>query len=375
MKHQNKEVSMQKLKILVSGGGTGGHIFPAIAIANAIKEKHHDAEFLFVGAEGKMEMEKVPAEGFDIEGLWISGFSRSLSVSNLVFPFKLISSMWKAAKIVKRFQPDVAIGTGGFASGPTLRVASQKGVPCLIQEQNSFPGVTNRILSGKAKKICVAYDGMEKYFGAEKTILTGNPVRKEVVKIEGKRDEAIQFFGLDANKRTLLIVGGSLGAQSVNNAILANIAALLELGIQIVWQTGKTNYKEISAATQSFVGKGVHVKEFIFKMDLGYAAADIVVSRAGAIAVSELSIVAKPTILVPFPYAAEDHQTKNAMSLVEKGAAVLVKDADVQTGLLQQITKMVNDPVIGDSLTKNIKELGKPNAANQIADEVLSLIK
>tara|TARA_R110002050_G_scaffold162939_2_gene292876 strand:- start:21127 stop:22227 length:1101 start_codon:yes stop_codon:yes gene_type:complete len=366
---------MQKLKILVSGGGTGGHIFPAIAIANAIKEKHHDAEFLFVGAEGKMEMEKVPAEGFDIEGLWISGFSRSLSVSNLVFPFKLISSMWKAAKIVKRFQPDVAIGTGGFASGPTLRVASQKGVPCLIQEQNSFPGVTNRILSGKAKKICVAYDGMEKYFGAEKTILTGNPVRKEVVKIEGKRDEAIQFFGLDANKRTLLIVGGSLGAQSVNNAILANIAALLELGIQIVWQTGKTNYKEISAATQSFVGKGVHVKEFIFKMDLGYAAADIVVSRAGAIAVSELSIVAKPTILVPFPYAAEDHQTKNAMSLVEKGAAVLVKDADVQTGLLQQITKMVNDPVIGDSLTKNIKELGKPNAANQIADEVLSLIK
>ena len=365
---------MKQLRVLVSGGGTGGHIFPAIAIANAIKDIHPDAEFLFVGAEGKMEMEKVPAEGFKIEGLWISGFSRSLSLSNLVFPFKLISSMWKAAAIVKKFKPDVAIGTGGFASGPTLRVASKKGVPCLIQEQNSFPGVTNRILSGKAKKICVAYDGMDKYFGKEKTILTGNPVRKEVVKIAGKRDEAIQFFGLDANKKTLLIVGGSLGAQSVNNAILENLSSLLELGIQIVWQTGKTNYKEISAATKSFEGKGVHVKEFIFKMDLGYAAADMVISRAGAIAVSELSIVAKPTVLVPFPYAAEDHQTKNAMSLVEKGAAILVKDADVKIGLLKEIKNLVTNPNVGESLTKNIKQLGKPNAADQIASEVLSLV-
>lgn len=366
---------MSQLRVLVSGGGTGGHIFPAIAIANAIKEQYPNAEFLFVGAQGKMEMEKVPAAGFKIEGLWINGFSRSLNVNNLMFPFKLISSMWKASKIVKEFKPDVAIGTGGFASGPTLRVASQKGVPCLIQEQNSFPGVTNRILAGKAKKICVAYDGMEKYFDKEKIVLSGNPVRKEVVQIEGKRKDAIDFFSLDANKKTLLIVGGSLGAQSVNNAILENLSAIVDLGIQIVWQTGKTSYKEINKATKVFQSQGVHVMEFIFKMDLGYAAADFVVSRAGAIAVSELSIVAKPTILVPFPFAAEDHQTKNAMSLVNKGAAILVKDADVKTGLLKEISKLVKEPGTGASLIQNIKTLGKPDAAQQIAKEVLSIIK
>ena len=365
---------MSQLKVLVSGGGTGGHIFPAIAIANAIKEQRPDAQFLFVGAKGKMEMEKVPAAGFEIKGLWISGFSRSLSLSNLMFPFKLISSLWDARKIVKEFQPDVAIGTGGFASGPTLRVASQKGVPSLIQEQNSFPGVTNRILSGKAKKICVAYDGMEKYFDKDKIVISGNPVRKEVVVIEGKKEEAIRFFNLDATKKTLLIVGGSLGAQSVNNAILKCVPQLLELGIQVLWQTGKTSYKEIDAASKPFQDKGVNVQEFIYKMDLGYAAADMVISRAGAIAVSELSIVAKPTILVPFPFAAEDHQTKNAMSLVDKNAAVLVKDSDVNVGLIKEVTKMVNDSTWCDSLVKNIEKLGKPNAANQIADEVLSII-
>ncbi|MFT4752664.1 MAG: UDP-N-acetylglucosamine--N-acetylmuramyl-(pentapeptide) pyrophosphoryl-undecaprenol N-acetylglucosamine transferase [Salibacteraceae bacterium] len=367
--------NLKKLKVLVSGGGTGGHIFPAIAIANAIKEIRPDTEFLFVGAEGKMEMEKVPAAGFDIEGLWISGFNRSWNVSNLMFPFKLISSILRAGKIVKRFQPDVAIGTGGFASGPTLRVASQKGVPCLIQEQNSFPGVTNRILSGKAKRICVAYEGMDKFFPAEKVVLTGNPVRKEVVQIEGKRDEAIQFFDLDASKKTLLIVGGSLGAQSVNYAILANLQRLVDLGIQILWQTGKTSYKDINTAAQPFENKGVHVLEFIFKMDLGYAAADMVISRAGAIAVSELELVGKPTVLVPFPYAAEDHQTKNAMSLVAKGAALLVKDADVNPGLLKAVEQLVTKEAVGKSLTENIKKMGMPNAANQIAKEVLRLIK
>ena len=366
---------MSKLRVLVSGGGTGGHIFPAIAIANAIKETRPNAEFLFVGAEGKMEMEKVPAAGFDIEGLWISGFNRSLSLSNLMFPFKLISSMLKAGKIVKRFQPDVAIGTGGFASGPTLRVASQKGIPCVIQEQNSFPGVTNRILSGKAQKICVAYDGMDKYFGKEKTILTGNPVRKDVVKIDGKRQEAIDFFQLDSAKKTLLIVGGSLGAQSVNKAVLANLQAFIDLGIQIVWQTGKTSFKEINEAVKPFQDKGVHVHEFIYKMDLGYAAADMVISRAGAIAVSELSLVGKPTILVPFPYAAEDHQTKNAMSLVDKGAAILVKDAEVTNGLLQAVENLIQQPEVVSSLTENIAKMGKPDAATQIAKEVLSLVK
>ena len=366
---------MKKLKVLVSGGGTGGHIFPAIAIANSIKEIHPDTEFLFVGAEGKMEMEKVPAAGFNIEGLWISGFNRSLSLSNLSFPFKLISSMLKAARIVKRFKPDLAIGTGGFASGPTLRVASQKGIPCVIQEQNSFPGVTNRILSRKVQKICVAYDGMDKFFPKEKIILSGNPIRKEVVQIEGKRNEANTFFNLDSNKKTLLIVGGSLGAQSVNNAILKNLQSLIDLGIQIVWQTGKTNYKEISEATTFFKNKGVHVLEFIFKMDLGYAAADMVISRAGAIAVSELELVGKPTILVPFPFAAEDHQTKNAMSLVDKGAAILVKDSEVNDGLLKAVESLVSDASVYNSLTENIKKMGMPNAANHIAKEVLSLIK
>lgn len=367
--------NLRKLRVLVSGGGTGGHIFPAIAIANAIKEQRPDAEFLFVGAIGKMEMEKVPAEGFAIEGLWISGFSRSLSPRNLIFPFKLISSLLKASKIVKKFKPDVAIGTGGFASGPTLRVASQNGIPCLIQEQNSFPGVTNRILSKKAKSICVAYDGMEKYFGAEKTILTGNPVRKDVVQIIGKRQEAIDFFGLEATKKTLLIVGGSLGAQSVNHAILANLEALLKLGIQIVWQTGKTNFKEIYETTKPFQNKGICVKEFIYKMDLGYAAADMVISRAGAIAVSELELVGKPTILVPFPYAAEDHQTKNAMSLVDKDAAILVKDSEVNTGLLKAIKELTSQPERVASLTNNISKMGMPDAANQIANQVLSLVK
>lgn len=366
---------MSHLKVLVSGGGTGGHIFPAIAIANQIKELHPDAEFLFVGAEGKMEMEKVSAAGYPIKGLWISGFNRSLSMSNLMFPFKLISSMWNARKIVKQFKPDVAIGTGGFASGPTLRVASQNGVPSVLQEQNSFPGVTNRILAAKAKKVCVAYDGMEKYFGADKTMLTGNPVRKDMVQTEGKRPEAMQFFGLDAHKKTLLIVGGSLGAQSVNKAVLANLQGYIDLGIQLVWQTGKTNYQEINAATANYQSQGVVVKEFIYKMDLAYAAADVVISRAGAIAVSELSIVAKPTVLVPFPFAAEDHQTKNAMSLVNKNAAIMVADKEVNNALLPAISNLVKNPAQMQELAINMKPLGKPEATLQIAQEVLKLVK
>jgi UDP-N-acetylglucosamine--N-acetylmuramyl-(pentapeptide) pyrophosphoryl-undecaprenol N-acetylglucosamine transferase len=361
--------------VLISGGGTGGHIFPAIAIANQIKEQHPHAEFLFVGAQGKMEMEKVPAAGYPIKGLWISGFNRSLSLSNLMFPFKLISSMWNARKIVKEFKPHVAVGTGGFASGPTLRVASQNGVPSLLQEQNSFPGVTNRILAAKAKKVCVAYNGMEKYFGKDKTMLTGNPVRKDMVQIEGKRAQALAFFGLSADKQTVLIVGGSLGAQSVNKAVLAQVEDYLAQGVQLLWQTGKTNYQEISTATASYHDKGVVVKEFIYKMDLAYAAADVVISRAGAIAVSELSIVAKPTVLVPFPFAAEDHQTKNAMSLVDQNAALMVADKDVTTALFPTVKELVNNPAQMQELSKNMQPLGKPEATLQIAQEVLNLVK
>lgn len=365
---------MSKLKVLVSGGGTGGHIFPAISIANSIKELRPDAEFLFVGAEGKMEMEKVPAAGFPIKGLWISGFSRKLNFSNLVFPFKLIASLWKAKKIVKEFAPDVTIGTGGFASGPTLRVASNHGVPCVIQEQNSFPGVTNRILSGKAKKVCVAYPGMEKYFG-DKVIFTGNPVRKEMVQIEGKREEAISFFGLNSKQPVLLIVGGSLGAQSINRAIKANMDALLKLGVQILWQTGKTNFSEMNDFAQKLNRPEVKVHEFIYKMDLAYAAANMVISRAGAIAVSELCIVSKATILVPFPYAAEDHQTKNALALVNKKAAMLVADSEVDSGLLSAVGQLVEQPEKVKELEKNIQTFGMPNAANQIAQVVLDLVK
>lgn len=366
---------MSQLRVLVSGGGTGGHIFPAIAIANAIKELHPDADFLFVGAEGKMEMEKVPAAGFNIKGLWISGFSRSFNTSNLMFPFKLISSMWNARKIVKQYQPHLAIGTGGFASGPTLRVASQNGVPCLIQEQNSFPGVTNKILSGKAKKICVAYPNMDKYFPKEKTLMTGNPVRRDMVTIEGKLTEARSFFELDSEKHTLLIIGGSLGAQSVNRAILKHLDAITELGLQILWQTGKTNFEEISTNKAVKSNANVKVHEFIYKMDLAYAAADFVVSRAGAIAVSELSIVAKPSIFVPFPHAAEDHQTKNAMALVSKDAAILVKDSEVEKDILSAISQLVSDDVLREKLSNNIKKFGKPNAAMEIAKEALELAK
>lgn len=365
---------MSHLKVLISGGGTGGHIFPAIAIANQIKELHPDAEFLFVGAQGKMEMEKVPAAGYPIRGLWISGFNRSMSLSNLMFPFKLISSLWNARKIVKQFKPDVAVGTGGFASGPTLRVASQNGVPSLLQEQNSFPGVTNRILAAKAKMVCVAYEGMEKYFGKEKIMLTGNPVRKDMVQIAGKRAEGLSFFGLSDAKKTVLIVGGSLGAQSVNKAVLAQIEDYLKLGVQLLWQTGKTTYKEINSATAAYHDKGVVVKEFIFKMDLAYAVADVVISRAGAIAVSELSIVAKPTVLVPFPHAAEDHQTKNAHSLVDHKAALMVADKEVDSQLFSTVKSLVNNPSQMEELRMNMQPLGKPEATLQIAREVLKLV-
>ncbi|HET6993259.1 MAG TPA: undecaprenyldiphospho-muramoylpentapeptide beta-N-acetylglucosaminyltransferase, partial [Bacteroidia bacterium] len=312
MQKWRKEVNLPPLKFIISGGGTGGHIFPAIAIANALKSKLPDSEFLFVGAEGRMEMEKVPAAGFKIEALWISGLQRKLTLSNLSFPFKVISSLSRAKKILKKFRPDAVIGTGGYASGPMLRVASKSGIPTLIQEQNSFPGITNKIFAKKVNRICVAYDGMEKYFPKEKIVFTGNPVRQDILNLEGKRPRGQEMFGLDPTKMTLLVVGGSLGAKAINESMESGLQKFVEKNIQVIWQTGKPFYPKAEAAVKPFNGKGIVATEFISKMDYAYAASDVVISRAGAGAISELCLVRKPCILVPLPTAAEDHQTKNA---------------------------------------------------------------
>lgn len=364
---------MSSLKVIISGGGTGGHIFPAVAIANAIKAKRPQAEFLFVGAQDKMEMEKVPAAGYKIEGLWISGIQRSLSVQNLLFPFKLISSLSKAKRIIKEFKPDVAVGTGGFASGPTLKAATSLKIPAVIQEQNSFPGITNKWLAKDVKKICVAYDGMEQFFPKDKILFTGNPVRKEMVQLEGKRDKAFQKFGLDKEKPVVLVVGGSLGARSINQALMPQLQKLVDAGIQLIWQTGKFTFQEASDVAKPFADKGIFVSDFIYEMDLAYAAADVVISRAGAIAVSELCLVKKPAILVPFPFAAEDHQTKNAMALVNHSAAIHIADKDAAANLVAETIALVQDKAKQEQLSKNMAELGVPDSADIIADEVIKL--
>ncbi len=361
------------MKFIVSGGGSGGHIFPAIAIADAIRQKQPDAEFLFVGAEGKMEMERVPKAGYPIEGLWISGFQRKLTLRNLSFPFKVLHSLWKARSIVKKFKPDAVIGTGGYASGPTLRMAG--GIPRVLQEQNNYAGMTNKLLADKADKVCVAYSGMEKFFPQDKIVLTGNPVREALTKTEGKREAAISHFGLEANKKTILIVGGSLGARTLNQA-MDNANSLLESkeDIQVLWQCGKFYYEQYK---DCLTAKLPHVKltMFIDKMDLAYAAADLVISRAGAIAISELCLVGKPTILVPSPNVTADHQTKNAMALVEKNAAVLVKDSEAGLNLIETAIKTLSDNTLSQKLSQNIKQLARPNAADHIADVILELVK
>jgi UDP-N-acetylglucosamine--N-acetylmuramyl-(pentapeptide) pyrophosphoryl-undecaprenol N-acetylglucosamine transferase len=354
------------LKVIISGGGTGGHIFPAIAIANAIKKQHPDAAILFVGAEGRMEMEKVPQAGYEIIGLPIMGIQRRLTLQNLKVPFKVIASLLKARKIIKTFRPDIAIGVGGYASGPLLRMASMCGVKTLIQEQNSYPGVTNKILAKKAERICVAYPHLDKFFPAEKIILTGNPVRSDVWQIEGKKEKAIQHFKLDASRPVLLVIGGSLGARTINQALDKDAMALVEAGFQIVWQTGK-NY---SATTKH---KQVHVHTFIKEMDLAYAAADIIISRAGAMSISELCLVKKPTILVPSPNVAEDHQTKNAMALVNVNGAILVKDSEANSTLSKKAIELLNNPAQCSDLSRNIATLAKPDADSTIAKEVLHI--
>jgi UDP-N-acetylglucosamine--N-acetylmuramyl-(pentapeptide) pyrophosphoryl-undecaprenol N-acetylglucosamine transferase len=360
------------VRIIISGGGTGGHIFPAIAIANALKEIDKNVEILFVGAEGRMEMEKVPAVGYKIEGLWISGLQRRLTVQNLMFPFKVISSIMRSKKIIRSFRPDAVVGTGGFASGPLLRVATGMKIPALIQEQNSFPGITNKLLGKRVNKICVAYEGMEQCFPKEKIIITGNPVRQDILSLEGKKEKAINFFGLDSNKRTLLVIGGSLGARTINESIMFSLELLAQNNIQLIWQTGK-GYIEI--AEKTFTKERGWVGAFITKMDLAYAVADIVVSRAGAISLSELALVKKPCILVPSPNVAEDHQTKNATTLVKKDAAILVKDSEAREKLGKEIISLVNDIQIQNKLSKNISKLAFPNSAEVIAKEVIKLVQ
>ena len=358
---------MSAKKFIISGGGTGGHIYPAIAIANALKEDNPDHEILVIGAKGKMEMEKVPKAGFKIIGLWISGFQRSLTIKNLLFPIKLIFSLLRTAGIIIKYKPDVVIGVGGFASGPTLRMADWLGYPIMIQEQNSFPGMTNRILAPKTKRICVAYPGLEKFFSSDKLRLTGNPVRKDILNLEGKKEEAIRHFNLNSEKRTLLIVGGSLGARSINLGVQKYLNEITGMGIQVIWQTGKS-FDKIEGLPEE-----VKMMTFIERMDLAYAAADFVISRAGALAVSEIALVKIPSILVPYPHASENHQFKNAEALVKGEAAILLEDNKVDEDLLSSLTSIVENNDLANKLRENIQSFGFPNSANEIAQEVLSI--
>lgn len=367
-----KNMSSPELRIIISGGGTGGHVFPAIAIADAIKELVPDAQILFIGALGRMEMEKVPAAGYQIEGLWISGLQRSLTLKNLSFPFKLIHSTWKARKIIKSFKPNAVVGVGGYASGPTLKSASSLKIPTILQEQNSYPGITNKLLASKADFICVAYPEMDRFFPKEKIILTGNPVRKDIMTSDIDRIEALDFFGLSADKPVILSVGGSLGALTLNRSIHTGLEELAMAGVQVIWQTGKTYAETAISAVRDSKVDGIKALPFINRMDLAYTAADIVISRAGAIAISELCLKEKPCILVPSPNVAEDHQTRNALSLVSSEAAVMVRDSSATESLVKTAVKLANDKEMQSKLSGNIKKLAHPDAALEIARIIIN---
>lgn len=360
-------------RVLISGGGTGGHIFPALAIANAIKAREPGAEFLFVGAEGRMEMEKVPAAGYRIEGLPIRGFQRGAMLKNLSLPWRLLRSLLKARRLVQTFRPDVAVGVGGYASGPTLAAAQLAGVPTLIQEQNSHAGVTNRILARKAGRICVAYPGMERYFPPDRLLLTGNPVREEVVRLAGKAVPALEHFGLHEGGPVVFVTGGSLGARGINRGIAAALPMLREKGVQLIWQTGVPYHDQALSAVQRLGYGDCKVHAFVGRMDYAYAVADLVVARAGAMSVSELQLVQLPAILVPLPTAAEDHQTRNARALTDRGAAVLVRDDEAEQVLGGEIMRLIADDAALMRLRTAIAPLGQPNAADTIAAEVIRL--
>lgn len=366
---------MKLERVIISGGGTGGHIFPAIAIADEIKKRFPTCHVLFVGAEGKMEMERVPKAGYKIKGLPIQGFQRKFSFANLKLPFKIIQSLLKARRIIKDFRPQLVIGVGGYASGPTLKMANLLGVPTLIQEQNSFPGKTNKLLAQKAAAICTAYPNMERFFPADKIHLTGNPVRIDMVDITNKKEQGMEFFKLDKNKPTLLIIGGSLGAKTLNKSIKHGMEKLDQAGVQVIWQCGRLYHADLSISVNRRNLPSIHLYQFIDRMDLAYATADVVISRAGAISVSELCIVAKPTILVPSPNVAEDHQTKNAMALAKNQAAILLKDSAAEDTLVAEALKLLQDKSHSDILGKNISKMALKDADVIIANEVLKLIK
>lgn len=361
---------MKHYKFIISGGGTGGHIYPAIAIANELRSRYPKAEFLFVGAKDRMEMEKVPQAGYRIVGLWISGLQRKLSLKNVLFPIKLVFSLLKSRSIIRTFQPDVAIGTGGYASAPLLRVAAQRGIPCLIQEQNSHAGITNKWLAGKVQKICVAYKGMEQFFPLNKLVLTGNPVRQDLLEIASKTNEAFIYFKLDKGKKTVLVLGGSLGAKKINELIDKSLPFFAEKELQVIWQCGKY-YEELYNDRGSDL---VQVHTFLNRMDLAYAAADIIISRAGALSVSELCLVGKPVLFIPSPNVAEDHQTKNAMAIVSMKAALMLKENELEEKFEADFSRLLGSNENQQELSENIKKLGKPNAAKDIVAEIEKLL-
>ena len=364
----------EHLRIIISGGGTGGHIFPAVSIANAIKEQRPDTEILFVGAEGRMEMHRVPAAGYPIKGLPIAGFNRKNLLKNIPVLIKLFKSQQMAKAIIKEFKPHAAVGVGGYASGPTLKVAGNMGIPTLLQEQNSYAGVTNKLLAKQAHKICVAYEGMERFFEKEKIILTGNPVRQDLLNHTASQADAIKSFGLDPNKKTILVLGGSLGARTINNCIIQNLDKIKNSDVQFIWQTGKIYIEEARDSVSKTGGLNMlHVTDFISNMGIAYRAADLVISRAGAGSISEFCLLQKPVILVPSPNVAEDHQTKNALALVNKNAALYVKDVDAKDKLLDEALKAVKQPELLTNLSKNIAELAFTDSANVIAKEVIQL--
>jgi UDP-N-acetylglucosamine--N-acetylmuramyl-(pentapeptide) pyrophosphoryl-undecaprenol N-acetylglucosamine transferase len=367
-------MSLQRHKrIIISGGGTGGHIFPAISIANALRKIDPGTEILFVGAEGRMEMEKVPASGYKIKGLPVAGFYRSLTPKNFVVLYKLVKSLLMAGSIIREFKPDVVVGVGGYASGPVLRQAGRKGIPTLIQEQNSYAGVTNKLLAKKASAICVAYDGMEKYFPAERIIKTGNPVRQTFDNLDNLRKEALAFFDLNNSSPVILVLGGSLGAGTINKSLSGSIDKMMNSGCQWLWQTGKLYYEDVNALVNLFPGKGVLVCDFINRMDYAFAAADIIVSRAGAGTISELCLAGKPVILVPSPNVAEDHQARNAEALVSKNAAVMIRDNEALNNLVDEAIKLVFDNERRSMLSQNIKTMADRDSDMRIAKEIMKL--
>jgi len=372
-KQQTEET--RKPRFIISGGGTGGHIFPAISIANALRQKCPEADILFVGAENRMEMEKVPAAGYPIIGLPVRGFDRQHLLSNVKTLFQLLRSMCKAHKLIREFKPDVAVGVGGYASGPLLRAAAAKKIPCLIQEQNSYAGITNKLLAAGAARICVAYEGMERFFRKEKILLTGNPVRQDLLRSLNQKEAALKHFGLKPDRPVLLVLGGSLGARSINRAVQQQLESIEKSGVQLIWQTGKYYYEEIMAANAELNNKAILITDFISRMDYAYALADLVVSRAGAGSISEFALLGKAVLLVPSPNVAEDHQTQNALALVRKGAAVMIGDEEACEKLIPEALALLEQPGRLQELRSAIKKMALPHAAEHIADEIMKLAK